>query len=254
MRPLATPLALVTAAVFSNAVPSVTPAAAQYAANGEVAPRAADVRALLPVGDIKVDIMEPTAPARLVELKQKLEQAVRRDTIFFAEYLRRGKSDPNGPLPYHPKMGITEDEYQELLTLPNEEGMRKVGEATLVVREENGHLLLAAGDPLPAVREVDIDLDRDLVRTSLGELTERSDVVPSFVMQSVTGPWSGVQWKMANAVAAFVTFGLGRLEDSGRGILYYEMKYVDDTGHVGEMRTMLVYDLPRVAAERLGSR
>jgi hypothetical protein len=245
MRPLTTPSALAAVAVLLTAAPSLTPAAAQYASNGEVAPRTADVRALLPVGEIKVDIMEPTAPPRLVELKQKLEQAVRRDTVFFAEYLRRGKPDPNGPLPYHPKMGITEEEYQELLTLPNEEGMRKVGEATLVVREENGHLLLAAGDPLPAVREVDIDLDRDLVRTSLGELTERSEVEPSFVTQSVTGPWSGVQWKMANAVAALVTFGLGRLEDSGRGILYYEMRYVDDTGHVGAMRTMLVYELPR---------
>lgn len=188
--------------------------------------------------------MEPAAPPRLVELKQKLESAVRRDTLFFAEYLRRGKPDPDAPLPYHPRMGITEEEYEELLRLPEEEGMRKIGEATLVVREEGDRLVLEGSDRLPAVRSVDIDLGKDLVRTSLGELSLRTEIEPSFVAQGVTGPWTGVQWSMANAIAALVTFALGRLEDSGRGLLYYEMKYVDDAGHVGAMRTMLVYDLP----------
>ena len=203
----------------------------------------ARIRDLLPLGQLKVDIMEPTAPPRLTELKQKLEQAVKRDTAFFGDYLRRGKPDPNGPLPYHPKMGLSEEEYAELVSLPSEEGMRKIGEATLVVREEDGHLLIDGGDPLPAVRSVDIDLERDVVRTSLGDLALRTDITPSFVAQNVTGPWSGVQWSMANAIAALVTFALGRLEDSGRGLLYYEMKYVDDAGHVGAMKTILVYDL-----------
>jgi hypothetical protein len=244
VTPLAASLAALAPAASPAQSDTVVIASAAYPP-ARVAHARLSVRDLLPVGELKVDIMEPTAPARLVELKEKLEQAVRRDTAFFAEYLRRGKPDPNGPLPYHPKMGITEEEYEELLTLPNEEGMKKIGEATLVVREQDGHLLLDGGDPLPAVRAVDIDLGRDVVRTSLGELTERLEVSPSFAEQSVTGPWRGVQWRMTNVIAAFVSFGLGRLEESGRGILYYEMKYVDDAGHVGAMRTMLVYDLPQ---------
>lgn len=202
--------------------------------------RAVDVRALLVPGRHAADIMELGAQPRVLELVRRLQQAVQRDTAFFREYLKAAR--PDSALAYHPKMGLTEAEYREYLVLSQQVIPRKVGTATLVISADSTGLLLDAGETVPALRGVRVDLTGDTVRTSLGALADGAPL-RSDQMQSLAGRWSGVQWQMPQGMGAAVSLTIGKLDTVERGIINYEVRYVDESGRVASLTTLLHYDL-----------
>lgn len=207
---------------------------------------AIDVRALLAPGRHAADIMELQHQPRVAELSAKLTKAVQQDTQFFRQYL--SGAGAGGAVPWHPKMGLTEAEYREYLFLARQVIPRKIGETVLTVRADGGRLVIDAGERVPALRQVVIHVDSDFVRTTLGELTERSEV-RSDEMQSLAGRWTGVRWAMAPGLGAAISLTIGKMAAAERGVLLSEMRYVDEAGWVGSLTTMLFYDLEALPAD-----
>jgi hypothetical protein len=196
-------------------------------------------------GRVIVDVMEIGGPPRANELAQRLQQAARENPDFWLEHLRKAK--PGEPLPYNPRLGLSEAEYTELLTLSKKLTTRKKAEATLVVTTEDDEVyVLDGGQALPDFTGIVIDLKNDLVRTPFGILTERSEIdAPD---DTALGAWVGTQWKLEkpdpSGIAGTVAkLAVGRLKRSGRCVIYYDVRRISLDGKT-RISHILNYDTP----------
>lgn len=182
------------------------------------------VAPLLTTGAITVEVMQFSAPPRLTELTARLQQAAQRDPEWFTDYVQAAA--PGEPLPYHPKLGLSEPEYREMLALTDSTRLAPIASTELIIKAMPYGWELDGGEALPELSGVEIDTLLGQVRTPMGRTTEVTKILGSD-HQRATGPWDGVQWKHQDSTllsghGTSITFALGRLRDSGRVLLYYD--------------------------------
>jgi hypothetical protein len=232
----------VVSCVLIFVVCSANLAGAQRADPGPVAWR--EVAALLPVGSWSADVMEVVAPPRLLELSQRFQSAARQDSAWFTAYI---KTAPSGqPLPYHPRLGLTAGEYREFLALGDSMRMRPADRATLHVTRTPKGWRIETDSSLFDVRVIEIDTVTGLVQTPMRMAGGATRVVAG-ARQQTTGPWDGVQWRREEMsrfpeTGSTVTFALGRLRDSGRILLYYDARRIDNGALTGRATRILTFD------------
>ncbi len=223
-------------------------ASAGGTASAVVTAPADSTRQLIPVGTIRVSVMDLAAPPRAQALMARLQEAMRQNSQWFLEYTRQ-HARPGEPLPYHANFGISGAEYQEMLGLLNQLQLAPVASANLVVRADGEHrFVLDGGTALPELTGIIIDLERNRVETPFGR-TSRSNPVQPSEAQAATGPWNGMSWKHEALTdggmnGTLINFNLGRLQESGRGILYYDAKRIANGALQGRATRILTYDLP----------
>ena len=219
--------------ILAGAVLAVRPAPAAAEepaapATGAVAP--APVRAAEPhlsPGSHPVSIMDLQPPRRAGELFAVWMRALKEDPEWFASY-SRAHSRPGEPLPYHPKMGLSETDYREMLELSRQIRMIRVARATLTItREGTSRIALHGGTALPGLTGVTLDLEADRVTTPFGRM-QGSTPIEVTDPQSPTGPWSGRSWRLdtldpTTGQGTVAQLHLGRLAD-GTPLLYYDAK------------------------------
>lgn len=238
--------ALLTCGIASHAASQTVPARAGATAT-TADQRVGSVRALMRVGEFRVDVLGTVHPPRMLELTTRFQAAMQRKPAFWQQYIRE-RARPGEPLPYDTAMGLSRPEYEELLRLAGETRTAKVSEATLTIRAvgENRYEI-NGGSELPELTGIVIDLGADQVRTAFGTSTERGVIEPS--ERQATGPWAGVSWKHESLDASAsegstFSFALGRLEGSRRGILYFDAKRMAAGRLTGRATRLLSYDLP----------
>ena len=205
------------------------------------------------MGRIAVDVMASTPQDRVQQLSEKIQAAAVQNQTWFLEQVKNAK--PGEPVPYHARLGVTEDEYKEYLVLiANPNPIRKAATTTLTVEKvaENRYRL-NGGDQLPYLTGIVADFAKGIVLTPLGKC-DSMFVVHASQSQRLTGSFNGYQWIMRSGnldwigdakQASFtsVRFILGCLTHTGRGILYYKAREVI----LGEVRSssevMLTFDL-----------
>ena len=204
------------------------------------------VRALLPPGTLRVDAMDLVPPPRMTELSQKFQAAVRQDVEWFQQHVR---STPQGePLPYDARLGLTREEYDEFLRLATNVGLRKVAEAPLVVRAEGSRLVFDGGAGMPDLTGVAIDLAADRLVTPR-DTVAGSDEVHNDGARAAMGPWDGRTWDLEQLSedardGRLVSLSVGRLRESGRGVLYWQMREVWGGRQTARIVRILFYDVP----------
>jgi hypothetical protein len=203
---------------------------------------------LIPTGSVRVDVLQLTAPPRLLELTGKFQQAIGKDPEWWLNYARQAK--PGQPLAYHPKLGLTRAEYDEFLRLGKQMVVKKAGEGTITVRAlGDGRFTLDGGQTAPELTGIEIDLKKNAVRTPYGTATDRGEIRANRATQTATGPWSGVVWKYEKQGAVFGTgtsasLAFGRPQESGKGILYYQVTRIEPGAQPLQITRVLTYDLP----------
>lgn len=185
---------------------------------------------LLPRGTASVDVLELWAPPRLTELSQRLQRAAQADPDWFQQQVRR--APPGQPLPYDPKLGLTESEYHEFLTLTEDMEMRPVRTATVVLEPTAVGWRFGSGTTVAGLRGVEIDTVKNEVQTSFGRLPTVAPIVPG-PAQRATGPWGGPQWKLESVDEATITgtvaaFAVGKHKATGRTIIYFDAKRAEN--------------------------
>ena len=207
------------------------------------------MEALLPRGTVRAEVLGMEVPARLGQLMAKMQTAAAGDPQWFEAYVKEhGK--PGEPLPYDPRLGLTEAEYREMVGLAEQMQLQPVGQTDLSFRRErDGRWVVDGGSGAPELTGIVIDVARDQVETPRGMATQRRAVTPA-PEQRAAGPWSGVQWTHSQADAAtrsgtVIAFALGRLQEDGRGVLYYEARQAENGQMRRQNQTVLRYNLPR---------
>ncbi|WP_419882231.1 hypothetical protein ACN6MY_23115 [Peribacillus sp. B-H-3] len=143
-------------------------------------------------------------------------------------------------LPYSPKLGISEEEYQLLLDSQNNSEMIKKGETSIEITRQGDKLTVSAPDS--SFKTAVFDLKANTVKTKYGVLAYAGDIKASSE-QAITGPWSGEAWKVEdgniktmqdaqnmdeNSYIKTVNFYVGKLQNTGETLIYFTYRELKD--------------------------
>jgi len=217
----------------------------------EPAATSSSTERFIPVGEIQTEIIELASPPRCQELTAKMRAAIQQDPEW---WLAHAKTAQGGPIPYHPKMGLTQAEYAEVLEFGNTMTAHRVAYATFHVTTADRQVFtFAAGPPLEELDGIEVDLAQDEVRTPFGTLSDREKITAEATRDSPTGAWNGMRWKFERVedenvvdptkmTGAVVHFSLGQLV-SGEGILYYSARVLEAGEQTARVFRVLFYEL-----------
>ncbi|HEX2078570.1 MAG TPA: hypothetical protein VHG08_12700 [Longimicrobium sp.] len=205
------------------------------------------VRVLLSPGSHRMDAMDIAPSPRMEELTARLQAAIQRDPEWFQEQVRRAPAGE--PLPYDQRLGLTRVEYDEYQRLAANMGLRKVAEAPLTVRAEGSRLVFDGGAGFADLTGVAIDLQADRLVTPLGDASGSREV-HNDGERAAMGAWDGRTWSLEEVSpdgrdGTVVSLSVGRLRESGRGVLYWQARQVRGGQPVLRIVRILFYDVPR---------
>ena len=216
------------AACSGGAAPNNSSPAAEAPVN-QAAPAAPAGPAATPVPGAAAFLPTPGAhPARAMAmavppeaeaLAARMTAAIRAN---FAWYRTYAAQHPQGELPWHPNLGISEAEYARFLTLTGQIALREIAPVTLnVTRRPDGGLALAAAGPATPLDGIVLYPERGLVETPLGRLGNGAPTA-NRQQRSPTGPWQGVRWtNLGSGARSRVAIAFGR-RARGDMLIFYD--------------------------------
>lgn len=169
-------------------------------------------------------------PPEIDKYVAKVEAAARQDTKWFAEYSSQAKAGV--PLPYHEKLGLTKEEYDEYRKLWAKREFKPIKDVTLLLRETlGGAWTIAATGPASAISNLRYDPKADVFRSPNGELKRIDDVKAD--ADSILGAWTGCEWKFEEETSLGRTkenIAVGRFEGNKYGLIVYRFQESSSAG------------------------
>lgn len=223
MRALLPAAAFGLLAACSSGAPvnNTAPAAAAPASQAGPAPApVSNAAAFLPTpGTHAARAMAMAVPPEAEALARRMTAAIQAN---FAWYRAYAAQHPQGELPWHPNLGISEAEYARFQTLSGQIALREIGRPTLTVtRQPDGGLRLATNGAAAPLDGIILYPDRNQVETPLGRLAT-AGAAANHQARSPTGPWEGVRWTNAGTGAPRrVALAFGR-RTQGDMLIFYD--------------------------------
>ena len=195
------------------------------------APAAADgaLDAYLPKsGTIKGHVVELGVAKQDQAISKQFKSAVMNNMDWFRHYMLANKAGE--PLPYNPKMGVTEAQYDELLHMKAD--LKETAPTEISVRRgADGAIAFASADPLAAALQgTSFPADEKVAETPFGKLA-----ILNIIHQQDTnapfGKWVGAEWARVaedGSDQPSVKIAFGKRDPSGEGVMYYQVAPTKD--------------------------
>jgi hypothetical protein len=169
-------------------------------------------------------------PPEIDEYVAKVEAAARLDPKWFREFSEQGK--PGAPLPFHEKLGLTKEEYEEYLKLWAQREFKPNAEVMLLLREGSGGTwsVTATGDA-SSITTLRYDPKTDVFRSPNGELKRIDDI--NAPADSILGAWTGMEWKFEETTTLGKTkenLAYGRMAGDKFGLIVYRFQEISSEG------------------------
>ncbi len=164
-------------------------------------------------------VMALAPPPEAVALRDRMAAAILRNQAWYETWAAQ---HPQGELPWHANLGVSEAEYRRFLALTRRIGLSERGRVTLVVtRRPDGGLALAADGAAAALRGVILYPQAGRVETPLGRLGTRA-ATGNDAPGSPLGRWRGIAWSnRGTAAPRALSLSAGR-RAAGERLLYYK--------------------------------
>lgn len=188
----------------------------------------------LPVGKlVKGATTVVLPPPELDKYVVKLEEAAQKNREWFEEYSK--KFTPGVPLPYDPKLGLTEEEYKDYLDIWSKREFKSIDPIILQLKEgSDGRWSINAAVPKGGsspISTLKYDSEKDVFVSPNGTLKRLEDVNAD--KNSILGEWTGHEWKFEEETGLGETkenFAIGKTSDGKFGLLIYRMQEVSSEG------------------------
>lgn len=170
-------------------------------------------------------------PTEIDKYVAKVESAARLDPKWFREYMAQAK--PGAPPPYHEKIGLTKEEYDEYLKLWSKREFKPVTEdVVLMLRENTGDTWsLTATGAASTLSTLRYSAKEDTFRSPNGILARGEDIKAD--PDSVLGAWTGGEWKFEESTSLGKTkenIAFGKFADNKFGLIVYRVGEVSSEG------------------------
>ncbi|MGD6843687.1 hypothetical protein ACQCVH_14330 [Bacillus infantis] len=204
--------------------------------------------------DIMAIGMEPDKAMELNKISAKMRTKMMENQEWFASYSSENMKDGEA-LPYHENFGITEEEYNKVLTAQDHMKLIKQGNSPVEV-SRSGDKLIVKADSTENFQEIVFDLKKNTVQTPFGELPY-GDEIKASDNQTVTGPWNGHVWEIdegnvdspgditsmdENTAIKTVSLYTGKMEETGESLIYIRYKELKE-GQVNEAEEYLLFGI-----------
>lgn len=169
-------------------------------------------------------------PPEIEKFIGKVEAAAKKDPKWFREYTEA--AEPGTPLPYHEKLGLTQEEYDEYLAMWAKRDFKSSAEVVLMLRKSFGETwtLTATGDA-SVISTLRYDPADDTFRSPNGALKRLEDI--SADPLSILGDWSGKEWRFEEETGLGKTkenIALGKYDDKPFGLIVYRVQELSTEG------------------------
>ncbi|MBK1834501.1 hypothetical protein [Roseibacillus ishigakijimensis] len=181
---------------------------------------------------VKGEVVVVVPPDEIQQYIRKVDEVRKADPEWFAEYSEKAK--PGVPLPFHEKLGLSEEEYADYLELWDQRKMEAVPQGEVIVRLEQ------AEEGLWRIRVTGVGSDittmlynpaDDTYTTTSGVMKRIEDIAAD--KRSILGAWTGKEWKMELEDSFGTTkenLAIGKLADGSFGLLVYRIQEVSTSG------------------------
>ena len=193
---------------------------------------------LTPGKTVAADIVTVQPPEEINEYLKKVDAAAKKDPEWFATHAKGAR--PGVPLPYDPKLGLTEQEYKEYIELWDQRGFQSLEKVAVTLTEEGEVWQIQVTGPGMPIRLLRYDAKEDVWKSSNGTLKRIEDINAD--PKSILGAWSGQEWKLEKEdpfVRSKENFAIGK-DDEGYGLMVYRFQEATPEGRRAFDRSMVV--------------
>lgn len=167
-----------------------------------------DLKLLLPTGTVKADIMDGIRQdPRQIELSTKLQSAVKQNYSWFVDYM---KSVPQGErMPYHVNLGVTKEEYTELLDFMKNIEIVSTGVEEISIETKDDVIHFKSVNKLSFLNSLKIDLKNNIVLYGQIKLPFADKLNITSEKNALKSRWTGYSWVLEEPK----DFDLSKLKD-----------------------------------------
>lgn len=162
------------------------------------------------VGEHEGEKMEPQLDPLRKTLADKAEAKMQKGIQDNQEWFKKALEglEPGEQLPYDKRLGVTEEEYNLIVTIDDHINLRKTADYPVNISKNQDVLMIDIKDS-PVIKEINISNDGEKLETDKGEFS-KIDEIAATDSQKATGPWNGYVYQ--NDKKQEIDFG--QLEDS----------------------------------------
>jgi hypothetical protein len=191
-------------------------------------------------GTIKGHVVELEVAKEDQAISKQFQLAVQNNMDWFKHYVTNNKA--GAPLPYNPKMGVSEAQYTQLLHMKPE--MKEKAAIEITVKQgPDGRVAFVSSDPAAAsLQGTTFPPDGKVAQTPFGTLTIYN-AIHQKDENAPFGVWNGVEWAKVAAEGTdepSVKVAFGKRDPSGQGLFYYQ---VSPTKEKPEQSLVVTYPL-----------
>lgn len=188
-----------------------------------------DLTRLLPIGTVKADIIDGVQQnPRQMELAKKLQSSIAQNYEWFVDYM---KTVPQGEkIPYHAKLGLTKEEYMELMNFMDNIEMVSTGKENIAIQIKNDMIYFKSQNKLSKLDSLTIDLKNNMVSFGKIKMPFADKLNITTDKNALKSKWEGYSWILeepkdldANAMKDLnnlkmrqYKFTIGKLEKTGK--------------------------------------
>jgi hypothetical protein len=145
-------------------------------------------------------------------------------------------------LPYHPNLGLSQEEYDEYLRLSDNIKLYQSGDGIISIEKTgDGQYKISQMEGLRLIDNIIIDLSENTVSTNYGTCKYSGEIKASD-QQIATGRWNGYSWILEDMADASnyqsVQFNLGQMEDSKKIIMYYQVRLANGENRIDDFEVI----------------
>lgn len=182
---------------------------------------------------VKGEVVVVLPPEEIATYVARVEENAAKDPEWFAKYSEEAK--PGIPLPFHEKLGLSKEEYNEYLKLWDQRKMEPIPRSELFVRlEKTGKddewmiRVTGRGSDITSMR---YNAKSDTFTSINGTLNRLEDIKSD--KRSILGEWVGREWKLEKEDDFGFTkenLAVGKLADNSYGLIVYRVQEVSPEG------------------------
>lgn len=200
-----------------------------------------DLKMLLPNGKVKADIMDGVLQnPRQAELTKKFQSAIKENYDWFLEYM---KTVPEGePLPYNAKLGLTKEEYIELMGFMDNVEVVSTGKEDIVIEVKDDFIRFKSQNKLADLDSIIIDLKNNIITFGQYKMAFADTLNITTDKNGLKSKWKGYSWRfevpknldisdlkdLSTLSMIQYKFTIGRLEKNGKTYMSLKGREVED--------------------------
>ncbi len=172
---------------------------------------------------------------------QVIRSAAAKNLTWFTEYSKNNPADL--PLPYHEKLGLSEEDYQKYLKLWDQRSFTTHEQIALKLTEnEDSTWSIVATGPGFSIQALRFTDEAANVKSPNGTLVQTEQGLQS-TANDLLGELSGLEWALKTESAIAITaenFALGKLQEKDQGYLIYTLQEATPSGKILHNKQILI--------------